>query len=145
MPVGGSSDAGNGDDAAADAPSPPTQDSGPSCAVSWSADIFPSTKSTGKWRCADSACHGGLQSPKMTDDASATYASLARYRMVLAPKMLLYVVPGSTDPTQSGIECNLAGTSCGNRMPIVTNGARLPTAQELKTLDTWVRCGSPEN
>jgi hypothetical protein len=132
------------DDGSSDATITP-MDAGPPCAVSWATDVFPKMMSTGTWRCADSSCHGGFQSPKMSDDSSATYNSLASYRMVIAPQHLLYILTGSTDPTQSGIECNLSGTSCGNRMPIVTNGAQLPTAQDIMTLDTWVRCGSPKN
>jgi hypothetical protein len=81
----------------------------------------------------------------MTSDPAATYRSLAAYTMQLAPKKLRYLAPGNTDPTQSGIDCNLSGSSCGNRMPLVTNGAQTLDAQQVRLIDTWVRCGSPEN
>jgi hypothetical protein len=65
--------------------------------------------------------------------------------MRLAPQPLPYVLPGETDPSKSGIECNLTGNACGNRMPLTTSGARLLSAQEAQTLDAWVRCGAPKN
>src|SRR5579859_3287709 len=120
-------------------------DSGSPCAVSWAADIFPKMAPTGSWRCGDAVCHGGFQSPKMTADPSSTYDALARYKMVLAPQKLLYVAVGDTDPTHSGLECNLAGATCGNRMPIVSNGAHFASVQDITTIDTWLRCGSPKN
>jgi hypothetical protein len=122
----------------------PAIDAGP-CAVSWSTQIFPSMGATGKWRCAQSSCHGGFQAPKMSSDASATYASLVAYTMVPPAPAIPYVLPGETDPTKSGIECNLSGGTCGNQMPLTQNGATLLSAQDVTTIDTWVKCGAPNN
>jgi hypothetical protein len=118
---------------------------GGSCPVSWTAQIAPNMAPGGKWKCGDSTCHGGLQGPKITADPAATYAALASYTMQFAPRMLRYLVPGNTDPTMSGIECNLGGTTCGNQMPLTFNGAQPLSSQEQADLDAWVRCGAPEN
>jgi hypothetical protein len=137
--------AGGGPDAGATDARPPQSDAGAACAVRWATDIFPNMTASGKWKCADSSCHGGFQAPAMSSDPHATYAALAGRMMLFAPKKLPYVLPGSTDPTASGIECNLAGTACGNQMPIGSGGAQAASAADLSALDTWVRCGSPEN
>ncbi len=134
---GGSSSVSSGSGSSADTGSP--------CAVSWANDLFPSMTASGKWRCADSSCHGGFQAPVMNSDSHATYAALAGRMMLFAPQKIPYVLPGSTDPTASGIECNLSGTSCGNQMPITSGGAQAASAADLAKIDTWVRCGSPEN
>ena len=122
----------------------PIIDAGP-CAVSWSTDIFPNMMSTGAWRCAQSSCHGGFQAPKMSDDPAVTYAALTGYTMVPPAPSIPYVLPGNTDPTASGIECNLSGSTCGQQMPLTQNGASHLTSDEIAKLDTWVKCGAPEN
>jgi hypothetical protein len=134
---GGASDAGASDSAPAGASD---------CGVSWTNEIFPQMITSGSWKCGDtSSCHGGVQSPSMTADPTTTYDNLAAYTMRLAPQPLPYVMPGDPDPSKSGIECNLTSSACGNRMPLTSNGARHLNAQEAQTLDTWVRCGSPNN
>ena len=149
LPMGGTIGSGAADAAssatAVDGGSDATDGAGVVCSVSWANDIFPAMAATGAWRCADTSCHGGFQSPKMSADPAVTYASLASYTLALAPQKLRYIMPGATDPAQSGIECNLAGTSCGNQMPLTTTGARLPTAQDVQKVDAWVRCGAPDN
>jgi hypothetical protein len=116
------------------------------CGVSWANQIFPQMAPTGSWRCADAtSCHGGLQAPQMATDPRATYATLAAYTMQFAPQRLPYLLPGDSDPSKSGIECNLSSSTCGNRMPLVTSGARLLDSQEMQMIDIWVRCGSPDN
>jgi hypothetical protein len=74
-----------------------------------------------------------------------TYAHFASYTMRLGPLKLPYVLAGDPDPSKSGIECNLTSDGCGNRMPLTYNGARRLSAQEAQMLDTWVKCGSPNN
>jgi hypothetical protein len=141
LPASGGSDGGS---ASFDAGGGALADGG-SCAVSWTTQIAPGMAPGGKWKCADSTCHGGLQGPKMTADPAATYASLASYTTQFAPRMLRYIDPGNTDPAASGIECNLSGATCGNQMPLTFNGAQPLSSQELADLDTWIRCGAPEN
>src|SRR5579883_453894 len=148
---GGSTSSGGGASSSGGSSSGPPADGGSgdaaarACSVSWSSQIFPSMGATGKWKCADSNCHGGFQSPRITTDAGATYTTLAAYTLTQGPQHVAYIVPGNTDPTKSGIECNMSGSSCGPQMPITTGGASLPTQQDIQTIDTWVRCGAPNN
>ncbi len=122
-----------------------TVDAAPACSVSWSGQIFPKMSASGAWKCADSSCHGGFQSPKIGTDARAAYASLAAYKTQFAPTTLPYILPDSTDPQASAIECNLSGTACGPQMPVTSSGAQLLKSQDIATIDTWVRCGAPNN
>ena len=115
------------------------------CAVSWSAQIFPNMAATGKWKCGDSSCHGGFQSPKVTSDPRGTYAAFAAFTMTPPAPAVPFVRAGSTTPSQSGIECNLSSTACGAQMPLTQTGAQALTAAEVTMLDTWVRCGAPNN
>ncbi len=118
------------------------------CAVSWATQIFPSTTATGAWKCAEAtSCHGGLQGPKMTSDPSATYKTLSTYVMQNAPQALPYVLPGNTDPTKSGLVCNVSGSNCGPQMPLagVVTGTAALTPQEITMVTTWVACGAPNN
>lgn len=124
--------------------STPHIDAGP-CSVSWSTQIFPNMMSTGAWKCASSSCHGGFQAPKMSDDPNVTYDALVAYTMVPPAPALPYVLPGETDPSKSGIECNLSGGSCSQQMPLTQNGATHLSSSDLATLDTWVKCGAPDN
>jgi hypothetical protein len=144
--VGGSAgvDSGSGLDGSRTAGGGGPPDAG--CPVSWSKQIFPALISTGKAKCSDSGCHGsGLQSPPMTDDPATTYETLASYIMVISPTRLPYISPGNADPKQSGIECNLSGSDCGPQMPLVANGAQTLALSDLQMVDTWIKCGSPNN
>jgi hypothetical protein len=131
-------------------PSSPTDGSallpdGGSCSVSWGSQLFPNMTASGAWKCGSSSCHGGFQAPKVTASASATYANFAAYTLTPPAPALPYILPRNTDPTKSGIECNLSGTSCGNQMPLATGGAQLLTASQIAMIDTWVKCGAPDN
>jgi hypothetical protein len=56
-----------------------------------------------------------------------------------------YILPGSTDPTKSAIECNLTptGTKCG-AIPMPAN--QIMTAADFQAIDTWIwTCGAPLN
>ncbi|HEY8041803.1 MAG TPA: hypothetical protein VIF15_18495 [Polyangiaceae bacterium] len=112
------------------------------CSVSWSKDLFANMASAGQWQCGSSSCHGGITAPKIASDAPTTYGNLAAYKMKASG--LPYILAGSTDPTKSGIECNLSG-SCGTRMPITGGGAQQATAAQITAIDTWVKCGAPDN
>jgi hypothetical protein len=120
---------------------PPPVDAG-NCSISWSKDIFPNMAPTGTWQCGSSSCHGGITAPKVAADAPTTYDNLAAYKMKASG--LPYVLPGSMDPTKSGIECNLSG-SCGTKMPITGGGAQQATQAQIATIDAWVKCGAPNN
>ncbi len=112
------------------------------CSVSWSKDIFANMLPSAQWQCASSSCHGGITSPKITSDATTSYGNLSAYKMKASG--LPFIAPGVTDPSKSGIECNLSG-SCGTKMPITAGGAQQATMQQITAIDTWVKCGAPEN
>ncbi len=135
-------DAGAASDRAAAAGAP--VDASP-CAVSWSTQIFVKMTATGEWKCGDSSCHGGFQSPKVTTDPRATYATFAAFTMTPPAPAVPFVLPGSTTPSASGIECNLSSTACGAQMPLTQTGAHALTSAEVATLDAWVKCGAPNN
>jgi hypothetical protein len=132
-----SRDAGSTDGAAA-------IDSG-ACPVSWSTQLFPNMTATGRWKCGDSTCHGGFQSPKVTADPRTTYAAFAAFTMTPPAPAIPFVLSGGIDPGQSGIECNLGSTACGAQMPLTQAGAQPLTKADVTMLDTWVKCGAPEN
>ena len=113
---------------------------GTSCKVSFSENLWPRFQVDGGWRCAAPACHGGTQAPPI-DAATpeSTLATLRAYTLEGHP----YLAPatdGGGDPTKSAIYCNLA-RSCGVAMP--PSPALAPT--EVCALETWIRCGAPDN
>jgi hypothetical protein len=78
----------------------------------------------------------------MTDtDAAGTYTTLSTY----AVNGIKYIVAGDTNPAHSSIECNLGITtpSCGLLAMPQTPGVL--SAADRQTIDTWVRCGMPQN
>jgi hypothetical protein len=81
----------------------------------------------------------------MTTDPTATYETLAGYTLPPPGPQLPYLLPNATDPTKSAIECNLSGTSCDAQMPLVQNGATALSTADVTMLDTWVKCGAPNN
>ncbi len=119
----------------------------PLCTVHWSADIFPKMMSTGAWKCANASCHGGVTPPRMTDDAMATYAALTSFNGTDSTGKY-YIVPCNTDTTVSQIECSLSATgTCGHLMPLTANppGATPLSPADLQLIDSWVKCGAPNN
>jgi hypothetical protein len=110
--------------------------------VSWGTNVFPILKSTGDGRCASAACHGGASSPTITDaDPAGSYATLAAY----AVNGIRYIVAGDANPAHSSIECNLgiATPSCG--LLAMPQPPGTLSAADRQTIDTWVRCGMPQN
>lgn len=117
------------------------------CAVSWTHDIFPNMTAAGLWQCASASCHGGggVAGPSLSDDPTTSYDALAAYMTQLTTPSLPFILPCSTDPKKSAILCNLSGTSCGFRMPLTTNGAKLLTAKQIDAIKTWIGCGAIDN
>lgn len=130
-----------GDDASA----PSGGDAGsvtPSCAVSWSNDVYPLFQASGRGQCASSQCHGGGSSPAIAaSDPAGTYATLTTFQLNGG----LYIAPGDTNPADSMIECNLSITqpACGALPMPASPGA--VTGADKQTIDTWIRCGAPQN
>ncbi len=89
------------------------------------------------------SCHGGATPPNQPrinpDDAPGMWAEFTTFKLSNGK---LYVNPCSTDPTQSTIGCNVnAAASCGAVMP---PGAGL-AANVVTDIDTWLKCGAPNN
>jgi hypothetical protein len=136
---------------AGDSGSPPAQDSGTTgtpeggtgtCAVSWTTDVFPMLESTGSGTCGSTACHAsGAQTPTILDgNATGTYNSLKGYTLL---NNVGYIVPGDTNPADSAMDCNLVTSTCG-ASPMPEAPGTLGATQKT-TIDTWVKCGAPEN
>jgi len=112
------------------------------CTVSWKTQVFPLFMSTGPGQCASAACHGGTNPPTIADNDPATsLQNLQKYTI----NGKQYVATGSTDPAGSSIECNLGMVTpvCGLAQMPEAPGA-LDAAQRT-TIDTWVKCGAPNN
>lgn len=133
-------------------PPPPPGDSGTTgtpetggtvgCAVSWTTDVFPMLESTGSGTCGSAACHanGGQQPNVLDGNPTGTYNAFKGYTLLNGTG---YITPGNTSPTASSMDCNLVTSSCGAIAMPEAPGA-LSQAQKT-TIDTWIKCGAPEN
>ncbi len=113
-----------------------------SCAVSWTNDVFPMLESTGSGSCGSAICHAnGAQQPNVLDgNATGTYNAFKGYMILNGTG---YITPGNTSPTASSIDCNLVTNSCGaGTMPLAPGTL---SATQKTTIDTWVKCGAPDN
>lgn len=111
-----------------------------SCKVSFSQHLFPRFLVDGGWKCASNACHGGTQTPAF--DASTPETLLSDLRGYSAgghPYVASSSGPGA-DPTKSEMYCNLSRT-CLTPMP--PSPALDP--KEVCAVETWLRCGAPDN
>jgi hypothetical protein len=68
-----------------------------------------------------------------TSDAAGTYQQLTSFSIGSQP----YVKPGSKQPNDSAIHCQLAG-QCGVAMPPGGN----PPAALVTAVDGWLSCGA---
>jgi hypothetical protein len=114
-------------------------DAGP-CAVSFKTDIL---GAFGASTCSMTSCHGAnppIYPPHIDPgDPAGMYTTFAGFKLSNGAP---YINPCSTDPTKAGMECNLAATNgCGSHMP---QGGQLDPAAITK-IDTWLKCGSPNN
>jgi hypothetical protein len=104
--------------------------------------VFPILESTGPGACGNAACHGGTNPPTVTDNnAAATYAALSKYNINGKP----VVATGVVDPAGSSLECDLGIVTpvCGiAQMP---EAPGVLSAANKTTIDTWVKCGAPNN
>jgi hypothetical protein len=76
-------------------------------------------------------------------NATTTYNNLKAYVINGKP----YINAASTDPAQSTIECNLQGACGAEAMPKAGPPANAPpaTATDIAKVDTWLKCGAPNN
>jgi hypothetical protein len=109
--------------------------------VTFSKDVL---GALGRAGCAQSSsCHGGANPTNLPriepSDGPGTWAEFAAFTLSDGKP---YIDPCSTDPTQSGIACNVAASgTCGVHMP---PGGQLPDA-DITALQTWLACGAPNN
>jgi len=121
---------------------PTPEGGGGTCAVSWTNDVFPLLESTGVGTCGSAACHanGGQQPTILDGNATGTYNSLKGYTLL---NNVGYIVPGNDSVTGSAMDCNLVTSTCGATPMPEAPGAL--TAGNKTTIDTWIKCGAPEN
>jgi hypothetical protein len=116
-----------------------------SCSVKWSTDLIPLFGEDGGWGCSKGgSCHGGVAAPFVNNnDPRQAYDQLRAYTVIRGPTRP-YINPCSLDPNDSTFLCNMAPpgpNACGSPMP--KGAPSLPA--DLQKLETWIRCGSPNN
>lgn len=114
---------------------------GGTCTVSFKTDILPAFKAASCQTAG--SCHGGTTPPNQPridpDDADGMWNGFAAFKLSNGK---VYINPCSTDPTASTIACNVNKTApCGSVMP---PGAGLG-ADVVTKIETWLKCGSPNN
>ena len=114
------------------------------CSVKWSTDIVPLFGDDAGWGCSKGgSCHGGAASPPINNnDPKQAYDQLRAYTAIRGAAKP-YINPCSLNPADSTFQCNLsaAPNNCGSPMP--KGSAAL--AADMAKLDTWLKCGSPNN
>jgi hypothetical protein len=114
---------------------------GGACTVSFKTDIL-SAFGTANCQTAGS-CHGGATPPNQPridpGDGPGMWTEFAAFKLSTGKP---YINPCSIDPAQSTIACNVNNAApCGTVMP---PGVGLP-ADVVAKIDTWLKCGSPNN
>lgn len=118
-------------------------DGGP-CAVSFKNDILRifGTPAAPSVSCTVTDCHGGKTpnaqpaiEPGTPED---TYQIFQGFTAAGKP----YISPCETDPAKTSMLCNLQAAACGSKMP---KGGGQINAADLKKIEDWLRCGSPNN
>ncbi len=89
------------------------------------------------------SCHGGDSPPNQPrinpDDPAGMWAVFSAFKLSNGK---FYINPCSTDPAESTIACNVnQGAPCGAVMP---PGQGLPP-NVVADIETWLKCGSPNN
>jgi hypothetical protein len=109
------------------------------CTTGFAKDVVPIFNET---TCTTGSCHGGAASPNMPkDDLKAMWDTLRATQNVVTK--LPYINNCSLDPADSYIIDNLRGVKekGGRQMPL---GPAL-TADQVTTIEKWVKCGAPFN
>lgn len=121
------------------------KDDDANCAVKFSTDIWPKLKNDGAWRCSTTGCHVSAIPPNVVvpmDSAGGTFEVLRA--MKTKGTQNPYVNPCSKDPAASAFLANLKG-ELGTKMPVATTGVTPPAAADLAQVETWLKCGAPNN
>lgn len=138
---------GGGDGDGGGACTPDKYIDGTNCTVSFSKDIFPNMASTAAWQCAsEQGCHGGKNpgaQPAITTDSKTTWENFRNFKNIDQNRP--YINPCSGEPATSTFLCNITQGegSCGKVMPL-TPGAPVD-AQAKLVIETWIKCGAPNN
>jgi hypothetical protein len=113
----------------------------PACTVSWANQVYPALQNDGA--CGSStACHAsGGQLPAFLATATGTYNSFSQYTLL---ENKPYIKPGDTNPADSTIDCSLDTQTCYTTLPMPEAPGAL-TAADKTLIDTWVKCGAPNN
>ena len=120
-------------------------DGGSPCAVTFT-EILTEFGASGTLACAATSCHGGatpVAEPKIAlEDPAGTYIAFEKFQISEGGKR--FVNPCSLDPNESAILCNIkkGGGGCGTLMPLGGGQAEQPL---LTKIETWIKCGSPNN
>lgn len=120
-----------------------TQVDAGTCAVSFSKDVL---GAFGTADCANPNCHGGAtprNEPRIEpSDPAAMWQEFQAFTISTGKP---YINPCSTDDKQSQMGCNLyaGGTpgACGVHMP---STGQIP-ADVVTKVETWLKCGAPNN
>jgi hypothetical protein len=117
---------------------------GGACTVSFKSDVLGAFATA---TCDRAGCHGGQTPPSEPridpKDAPNMWSEFAAFKLSNGK---LYTNPCSTDPTKAAIASNVNGTA-----PVADRGALMPLgstglAPDVVTkIETWVKCGSPNN
>ena len=138
---GTTSSSGGGDIACVKAGGKLLGDAGP-CTVTFKTDVLGALGKSSP-ACSLPSCHGGNSPPNLPridpGDPGAMYTEFAAFKLSNGKP---YINPCSIDPAAATIECNLQATGgCGAHMP---QGGQLDPA-DIAKIDTWLKCGSPNN
>ena len=103
-------------------------------------------KTGGAWACSGGAnCHAGAASPAISDtDPDLAYKQLREFKGIRGKS---YIGCGG-NPADSTFLCNLTvtGDTCGSVMPKLPDGGRgAAGTPEFTKLESWIKCGAPNN
>lgn len=118
-------------------------DGGP-CAVSFKTDILKimGTAAAPSAACSSTDCHGGKSPPAQPSIEPGSPDDTYNGFQGFTAGGRTYISPCETDPTKTSILCNLQAAACGSKMP---KGGGQISAEDLKKIEDWVKCGAPNN
>ncbi|MFO0675583.1 MAG: hypothetical protein U0169_03555 [Polyangiaceae bacterium] len=112
------------------------------CNVQFARDLYPRIMPDGGWRCAASACHGGANGPAPKIDTTTPESVLTALRGSDPIGGIPYLPAGNRDPAKASMYCNLA-RSCDQVPAMPPSPPLVPS--EVCALETWIKCGAPQN
>lgn len=118
-------------------------DGGP-CAISFKSDILKifGTAAAPSIACTSTDCHGGKNPPAQPAIEPGTPEDTYNIFQGFTAGGKPYVSPCETDPAKTSILCNVQAAACGSKMP---KGGGQISAEDLKKIEDWAKCGAPNN